>query len=253
MRFATKLFSALAVTGTLAAASANAAPVTVADNYWGGNDHGYGDSIGGGVFNVSSAVISRTNANTLQIVINTPYAGHAGEAGTGYGSLFITPGVNVWSPIGTAANHWVTDHYQAGDWTYAFDMPGNPGSATSGTGRLYAVQESRIVMAHGSNPGETFRDGQAVQYDSRYQQSLRDGTWVIGNGTITFNIVDNGLLGNSFAFSWAMDCGNDVIQGQVNAVPEASTWAMMMLGFVGVAGFGYRRRFAKPQLSRSSV
>lgn len=252
MRMVTKVFSTLIVMGAIATSSARAAPVTIVDNYWGGNDHGYGDSIGGGIYNVSSALISRTNPNTLQIVINTAYAGHAGAQGTGYGSLFITPGVNAWSPIGTAANHWVNDHYQTGDWTYVFDMPGDP-HRSSGNDHLYAVQENRIVMSHGDSPGDTFRNGQAVQYNSTGQSSLRNGTWAIGNGTITFTIVDYGLLGDSFALSWGMDCGNDVIQGQVNAVPEASTWAMLMLGFAGMAGYGYRRRLAKPQPSQASA
>jgi hypothetical protein len=56
-----------------------------------------------------------------------------------------------------------------------------------------------------------------------------------------FDINDAGLLGNAFALSWAMTCGNDVIQGQVSGVPEPSTWAMMILGFAGVGFMAYRR------------
>jgi hypothetical protein len=43
-----------------------------------------------------------------------------------------------------------------------------------------------------------------------------------------------GLIGSQFA-------GN-VIEGQVAAVPEASTWAMMLLGFAGVGFMAYRKR-----------
>jgi hypothetical protein len=39
-----------------------------------------------------------------------------------------------------------------------------------------------------------------------------------------------------------MTCGNDVIQGQVSAVPEPSTWAMIILGFAGIGATTYRRR-----------
>jgi uncharacterized membrane protein YuzA (DUF378 family) len=34
----------------------------------------------------------------------------------------------------------------------------------------------------------------------------------------------------------------DVVQTSVGAVPEPSTWAMMVLGFCGVGTMAYRRR-----------
>jgi hypothetical protein len=36
-------------------------------------------------------------------------------------------------------------------------------------------------------------------------------------------------------------CGNEVTNVSVSAVPEISTWAMMLLGFAGVGFAGYRR------------
>lgn len=235
---------------------ASASAVVLTDTYWGGNAHGYGDVIGGSVFNIVSADITRPNANTLQVVINTAYAGHSGTAGTGYGSLFLTPGANAWTPITVAganggAPRYVGDQYQAGDWTYAFDMPGDP-SGNSGNGGLYTVSTGTVVMSHGT-PGSTFRDGQAVQFTPGAAGPIRTGTWsIINDVSITFVINDNGLLGNSFALAWGMDCANDEIQGQVNLppgatgpVPEASTWAMMLLGFAGLGFAGYRRRLSK--------
>jgi hypothetical protein len=223
------------------------ADVLLQDNYWGGDDHGYGDSIGGGVFNISSASVSRLGPSfsTLQIVINTAYAGAAGTDGTGYGALFITPGVNAWNPTGSAPNY-VTDVYRSGEWKYAFTMPELP-TAQSGSGGLYQTSNGVVQLANvdANHAGWTFRDGQAVQFDPTHPASPDAwGTWSVGPGTITFAITDYGLLGNDFALSWAMTCANDVIQGQVTgvaAVPEPSTWAMMILGFAGVGFMGYRR------------
>jgi len=69
-------------------------------------------------------------------------------------------------------------------------------------------------------------------------------------GTIAFQIVDNGLLGNNFALSWAMTCANDVIQGQVSLLPgddpvdEPPTWAIVLAGLLSIVAY---RRWAKHQ------
>jgi hypothetical protein len=234
----------------LAFASNAKADFLLQDQYWGGNDHGYGDSIGGGVFNVSSASISRPSANVLQIVINTDYAGAAGTDGTGYGALFLTPGAHAWQPTGSAP--YATDVYKPGEWRYAFTLPQlpstNSGSAglyltTAGTVQLANVNGNPISWPDNGNSGWIFRDGQAVQFTpDQSALPVATGTWSIGAGTITMDILDNGLLGDEFATSWAMTCANDVIQGQVSGVPEPSTWAMMLIGFAGLGYGAYRQR-----------
>jgi hypothetical protein len=253
--------SACIVAASVMASGRADAATTLVDNYWGGRDYlHYGDSIGGGVFNVDSAVISRVGVNgtTLKVVINTAYAGKAGTQGTGYGALFITPGANAWTPIGSDPHH-VNDVYQAGDWKYAFTMPRQPGG-DSGAGRLYSVLESRVIMSNSNgnthsypqpgHNGHIFREGQAVRYNGRGQSAVASGSWSVSDplNTITFLINDNNMLGNSFAMSWAMDCANDVIQGQISAaVPEPSTWAMMLIGFAGLGYTARRRRIAGPR------
>ena len=73
--------------------------------------------------------------------------------------------------------------------------------------------------------------------------SLLSMAWSVQAGQVIFNIEDNHLLGDSFSFSWAMTCGNDVIQGQVPGVPEPATWALM-IGGLALAGASLRRRRA---------
>lgn len=257
------LRQALLVATVLSFAPAAHATVLLMDTYVGGNDHGYGDSIGNGVFNITSAAISRTNANTLHVVINTAYAGAPGTPaaeGTGYGALFITPGANAWHPVGAAP--YLNDVYVAGQWQYAFVLPQVP-SSSSGSGNLYSTADGSVVLANvGGNPvswpnpgnsGWIFRDGQAVQFTPNQNAApVASGLWSVGPNTITMDIFDNGLLGSDFALSWAMTCGNDVIQGQVSGVPEPSTWAMMFLGFAGVGSMGYRRARKDRGLARAA-
>jgi len=250
-------------------ASTSASAITLLDNYYGGtNTYNNADSIGGGIFNISSADITRTGVggNTLQVVINTAFAGFAGtDAGTGYGALFITPGLNAWQPTGVAP--YPTDVYRAGEWQYALTMPAIP-NTSSGTGGLYLTGNGALNVAttngtivssnvfgdaitypNAGNNGWYFRQGQAVQFTPGSVAPIASDTWSVGPGTITFDVTDNNLLGNDFALAWAITCGNDVIQGQVDlpvqlrvgGIPEPSTWVMMILGFVGV-GFAALRR-----------
>ena len=228
---------------------ARALPVTLIDEYYGGANYynnggvtndaappSQADVIGPtDVFDIISAEVERvgTGGNTLQVTINTNYAGVPGTSaadGTGYGALFITPG--AWNPTGTGP-HYSTDVYVDGEWKYAFTVPENPGPATSGTGGLYDTSKGQVVLSNVGgnpisypNPGSPpyyFRQGQAVQYIPDPNISpLGTGTWSVDSAlhTLTFSIVDNNLLGNNFAVAWAMTCANDVIQGSVNLPDE---------------------------------
>ncbi len=103
----------LAVGGFLSSAALADTTVTITDNYFGGLDtypgsgphisgtsnpaQYAGDSIGGGIFNISQASFTKsTDGSTLTVVITTAFAGHAGtDAETGYGALFLTPGKDI--------------------------------------------------------------------------------------------------------------------------------------------------------------
>jgi hypothetical protein len=267
------LAAGLLASAALFGAGAASATTTVMDNYYGGTNTYTGqDVIGDSLFDIVSASFSRigVGGNTLQVTINTNYAGAPGTGpadGTGYGSLFLTPGANAWQPTGTAP--YSTDVYQDGDWQYAFAVPmfGAGGSAglyaigattghtygSDGTTVATAVTDGgSVVMSNvggdpitypgAGNPGYYFRQGQAVQFTpGNGVLPVGLGSWAVGANSLTFDIVDNGLLGNNFAFSWAMTCGNDVIQGQVSLTPEPGTWAMMMLG-IGLLGGAMRTR-----------
>ena len=157
--------------------------------------------------------------------------------------------------------------------------------ATPGTGAYASLGKSNfgtgpgvVTSNYGSCKGvntttgcNVFRADQAVDYDPTTGQgnAVINGTTITENysivaasnctgsgsnevcatpGTITFQIVDNGLLGNNFALSWAMTCANDVIQGQVSLgagddpVDEPPTLAIVLAGLLSIVGY---RRWAK--------
>ena len=117
------------------------------------------------------------------------------------------------------------------------------------------------------HPYDIFRQGQAVQYVPTDPANKVSGTSVtfsvtqdsgptnssqpLGNteGLLTFSIVDNGTLGNSFALAWAMTCANDIIIGQVTLPPGEQFNTPLPAAFplfaggLGLIGFlGSRRR-----------
>jgi hypothetical protein len=165
----------------MAAVVAQAAPVTVADQYWGGNPVGVGnqDVIGNNPpFGITSATFDRittTNPNdTLVITINTAFAGAAGTGpalGAGYGSLFLNTS-GAYNPIGGGAPQYASDIHVAGDWAYAFLMPAQPGSGSIGptASLLYAVQEAGVLQSQ-SFFSNGFRSNQAVQYSPQVGQA----------------------------------------------------------------------------------
>lgn len=59
-----------------------------------------------------------------------------------------------------------------------------------------------------------------------------------------------------FAIDDPYSCDNVLlasVSGMTPAVPEPSTWAMMILGFAGLGGMAYRRRHQGPALHRMAV
>jgi PEP-CTERM motif-containing protein len=264
MRTVSIVFAAAVVQAAVAMPS-QASPITVhlEDTYVGGGGSGpyvNADSIGGFPFTISSADIQRPTYNTLQVVINTDFAGQAGQAqhfNVGNGALFISPG--AWNPQGAPGlnQEYASDIYH-NQWLYAVTLPTG---ATGGTGSsgLYDISAGTVVMSNvnndPNNPGFYFHKGQAVQFDlAPGAVAINSASWTItpgtpGHGTITFNITDDHLLGDFFAISWAMTCANDIIEGQINipqggpgAVPEPTTWAMMIMGFAALGIAAHRRK-----------
>jgi len=236
------------------AGSAHAGVIT--DNYIGGNDHNYGDSIGGATYDIKSATVTRSG-NQLAISIATGFAGHAGIAtyahakGIGYGDVFLA---SSWNPFGNDAKHKNDNAANGTDWSYGLNLD-NRWSNTGGTFRLFELNGSNAADILTSQSFMTcamgsqcyYRDGQATAVKTT-SASVRNtglaGTWTINpNQSIVFNIDIGGTVLASYgdiAMHWGETCQNDVIEG-VTVVPEPGSLALFGLGIVGLAGLRRKR------------
>jgi hypothetical protein len=224
------------------------------DAYYGGNDHHYGDIIGGPVFDVKGASIKR-NGTQVTVDIFTNFAGHADELlfpaytqraasrlngrsmGIGYGDLFLA---SEWTPFGGDAHHLQDNNLTGTHWTYGFSIDGNRWTDAGGSGTFYALSgatnDANALLSSDFLSGATFRDGQEVGVDraSSTVQALSDGSWSVdttpGSSHLRFSFdVGNTALATSqdIALHWAMSCANDTIEGE-QYVPEPGTLALML-------------------------
>jgi hypothetical protein len=80
-----------------------------------------------------------------------------------------------------------------------------------------------------------------------------NGTWSIGNGTLTFNIANffalQGVPTTALTLAWAMSCANDVILGEVqfpsggnNDVPLPAGLVLLLSGLAGMGALGRSRK-----------
>ena len=249
----TLLLTAILAGSTISGTALAYPTVTINDNYVGADDQGYGDRIGGNTFEVHNMEVTLTGS-TLNVQINTNYAGNTGLYGTGYGDLFLS---SSWTPFG-AAPYAGDDNTNGTNWTYGFSLDGDVysggnidkanstrfNSDAGGAGSLYQLNGTNDQNAILSDDvtGSIFRNGQEVIVDetsATVSDTGNNGTWTISAGNfINFSIDLSGtdlLNGDAIALHWGMTCGNDTIEGQYQ-LPEPS---IVMLLSLGLAGFGF--------------
>lgn len=280
-----KLFSAaLAVLAMLSLTCAHAGTITdgAADPnaYWGSNDHGLGDSIGGSAYDINGVTITRVGS-VLTVTVATNFAGHAGVGssfetgntttsagglygvaggtkylnanygtGIGYGDVFLA---NTWNPAGTDAHHTTDNAANGTDWAYGLSLD-NRWSNTGGTFKLYALPGANSANIITSNSfitcgsGCTYRDGQA----DAVNRSTATDTGISGSWTVTadqqlqftLNTLPSDMMSfASFAVHWGETCQNDVVEGLTRVVPTPGSVSLVALGLCAMLVL--RRRAVK--------
>lgn len=215
----------------------------ILDHYIGSDDHGYGDVIGQpGSFDVSAVDINLAGS-LLSIDVTTSFANNGlgtyqgytnNGLGIGFGDLFLA---NEWTPSGSAP--YKADNWQTGtDWDYGFaiDDRWNPG----GTGiwhELGDTQNGDVDLSDDYMSGGIFRNGQEVAVDTSIATAMQGQpmNWSVDGAnnrvSFTFDIAGTSLENSDvIGFHWGMTCGNDVIEGAYNRVPEPGTLALLGLG-----------------------
>ena len=258
-----KISSVALAVGALAVGAATqsiAAPVVVADTYWGGNYATPTEVIGGSQFAVSSLSAEKVG-NNLVVTINTAYADVAGTSaalGTRMGSLFIGDPTKL-NLSGADAPQYNTDTF-AGDtdrFSYAFDYDVanlDVKTGQSGSGSLWALKGDGSDVRQSF--GNVFRSGQAVDVLTAGANAATDtgvnGTWSVGAGAVTFSIADFFTatnLGTALTLAWSMSCANDIILTTVDLAgdtnPDVPLPAGAALLLSGLAGLGIVGRRAK--------
>jgi hypothetical protein len=174
------------------------------------------DVIAGTTLGYLGSNLIATGPGTIQFTFIGYEAGFhnsflAGDSGGSASLLFQTLGGTVPGPIGATSPLFLAD----GTLNFAF-----------------GANQTTSSVANGSNdmPGSN----QPNFFISFYNSSNQLGQWGSGDsGIIAF---DDGGAGPD------KDFDDLIVKFQyVAAVPEASTWAMMLLGFAGVGFLAYRR------------
>lgn len=237
---------------------AHAVPSTINDDYWGGNDNGWGDVIGKkSLFDIHSMTVEKLGS-TLSVKINTNFAGRGNDhlfdsltngQGIGYGDLFLS---TQWTPFG-AAPYADDDHATGTKWQYGFSLDNRwMDEALAGTGKLYSLNSGNnnadTLLSDDFLTGGTFRNGQEIAVDTASNGVAavagNSSSWDITAGQVNFLIDLTGtdlLFADEIALHWGMTCGNDTIEGAYS-VPEPTIAALLATGLLGLGIAGKTRR-----------
>ena len=182
------------------------------------------------------------------------------EDGNYTGGVFVPLGAGAtnitgWS-IGGHSIDWIGSYWQPQDGARSLDLNGTGAGSVSQTFATTAGQQYKVSfwMSANFDGGPSLKTIQVDVNDNTQTFSYTGGSTSSGNmfweqasfifvansstETLTFLSTTTGFSGNeSFPAAFGPALDNVTVQ----AVPELSTWAMMLLGFAGLGFVAYRR------------
>ncbi len=225
----------------------DASILTIYDNYWGADDHGYGDVVGDDWrFDIDWMEVS-ISGTQMTVIVRTMFdqkQNYPKGSPVLFGDLFIS--TNGWNPSGTPDNHYVSDNMSSGtEWDYAFKLNNTDISYNKGQiydGNLYEISDGTITPSYAPS-GWIWRDGQEALFEPAYNaEPSSSGSWFYedesdsnwGQLTMSFGLPGN-WHGLELGFHWGQTCGNDVIEGGGVITPEPATMMLVGVGLLGMA------------------
>lgn len=234
------VFKILAATALFSSASAFSADFLVDTTI----DDANGDAAGGWIYEIDKMDVQWANDGLITVDIYTNFVDYNNEKGTGYGNgkivlgdlLIGTDGAN--SPFDYAfvlsdADRQRQKYYEKDHWDNTGTLTEISSTVTS---KEYHNNSSRVqngeVMA-----GDTVGSGRqsAWSVDRQNAGDNHDNFDII---SFSFNVngIDAFQNASQLAFSWAMSCANDVVDGVVsvnrpdsNKIPEPATFVLMFI------------------------
>lgn len=203
---------------------------------------------------VLASVAAFSSTGHAAVIVDGNFSGQAGSYQT-VGTSATFGANNAWTVVSGSVdwigNYWAAPSPGGG----SVDLDGNSVGAISQTLFGLAAGTYRISFALSGNPDgppptkalEVSVTGLAAQDYSyplvgdkanmNYAIESYIFTWGGGNATLTFASL-NAPSNNPY--------GPVIGDVSISAVPEPATWAMMILGFLGVGFVAYRRRSGAP-------
>jgi hypothetical protein len=155
--------------------------------------------------------------------------------------------VDIVNPSGIGA--WGVSAYSGNQ---ILDLVGY--GSTGGIQQIFSTVSGKTYLfsfAYGNNPGSTADTGAAADFHIYGASPLLAGSvshdtseignlnWSIYTGTF---VADSSLTGLRFNTTFGINNGGILLDAvSISAVPEASTWIMMLIGFAAVGFAAYRR------------
>jgi hypothetical protein len=190
-----------------------------------------GDSFrGGGNNQPNDAFFMDLKTNDSQLPIFTPPGSSAGPNGTGYTWSGPTPGTYVWDP-----------KTKSKEPSPQFPGPYNYAATCTSTSAASNLCGSTLTFTAAVLNSTTTSD---------FQFMFQPGTAGTGTEHNIYFVADISIPGSGGPYTGLV--GAEFLNNTAPGVPELSTWAMMILGFLGVGFVAYRQNNRAGRLALSA-